>query len=293
LKAYPEVRITGVDTREPPRGLDSDRLIFKKVKYNRSQFEKIFRNNKFDYVFHLSRLSHAYPKANIMERSDINVVGTNTILELCYSHGIKKVVILSTFHVYGANPDNPFFIPESYHLRASFKYHELHDVVEMDQSTTSFMWRHRHDIETVILRPCNIIGPNIHNAMSNYLKSKISPLPIDYKPMFQFIHESDMARILQRSIEELPGGIYNVAPPDTISLNRADKILQKKKPKAPISLLGSLANLTKVSIGIPFYLIDYLKHSCVLDCSELKKHLGEEIFEYSSEASIACLSMNL
>ena len=287
LRNNQDLQITGIDAREFPKGLASRRLKFQRIRYNRSQFEKVFRNNQFDYVFHLSRLSHGLPKANIMERSDVNVVGTNTILELCYKHKVKKVIVLSTFHVYGANPDNPFFIPESYPLRASFRYHELHDVVEMDQSTTSFMWRHRSDLDTIILRPCNIIGPHIRNAMSRFLARSVGFVPIDYKPMLQFIHEADLAKILSATLMDVPSGIYNVGPRDTISLQRISRIVGKLRIPAPIGLMSSLSEWTGANLGIPSYLFDYLKHSCVIDTGELSQHLGEGIYEYSSEAAIA------
>lgn len=289
LRELPQVTITGVDTREPPRNLDSVRLQCQTIAYNRSNFEKLFRKQGYDYVFHLGRLSNALPNANIRERADVNVVGTQTILELAHKHKTKKVVVLSTYHVYGANADNPFYIPESYPLRASFRYHELHDVVEMDQGTTSFMWRHRNDMEIVILRPCNIIGPRIHNAMTQFLKAKLGPMPIDYKPMFQFIYESDMAKVLAASLHKLPGGIYNVAPSDTISLHRAQKYLGGHRWPAPISVLAPLASILNIPVGVPGYLMEYLKYSCVIDTSEIRTFLGDDFYEFSSEAAIVAL----
>lgn len=290
LKTFPRTHITGVDSRDPPDNLISDRIHFNKIRYNRSNFEKLFRNHKFDYVFHLGRLSHAIPKANILERADVNVVGTQRILELALKHGIKKTVILSTFHVYGAFPDNPLYIPEDSPLRASFRYHELHDVVEMDQSSVAFMWRNRDKMDTIIFRPCNIVGEKINNAISLFLKTPLGPKPIDFRPMFQFIHKSDMIRILLRSIDHLPSGVYNVAPNDTISLNRAKRLLGELSIPAPISLLAPIAKVIGIPWHVPQYLFDYLKYSCVIDNKEIKRYLGEDICHYSSESAILEMS---
>ena len=46
---------------------------------------------------------------------------------------------------------NPVFITEDYPLKASIKYPELRDVVEMDQIATNWMWKNQNDIETIVL----------------------------------------------------------------------------------------------------------------------------------------------
>lgn len=289
LKTYPNIKVTGIDSRDLSKFEETDNLKLFRIKYSRSNFEKIFRGHKFDVVYHLGRLSHAYPKANVLERADINVVGTQRIMELSLRFGVKKVVVLSTYHVYGAFPDNPIFLPETAPLRASFKYPELHDVVEMDQGTAGFMWRYHDQIETVIFRPCNIIGHNIRNVMCSYLMTPYAIVPSDFKPMFQFIHESDMTRILLRSLENVPGGVYNVAPRDTISMPKAKKLLGGEYFKAPISLVQPLARFVRWPGRLPQYLFDYLKYSCVVSTEELDKHLGPRFCHYSTREAVAKL----
>ena len=50
------------------------------------------------------------PGYNIRKRLNLNIMGTNRILDLSLKFKIKKVIVLSTFHVYGALPDNPTFL---------------------------------------------------------------------------------------------------------------------------------------------------------------------------------------
>ena len=66
----------------------------------------------------------------------------------------------------------------------------------MDQLATNWMWKYQHEIETIVFRPCSIIGPKINNSMTSYLTTPFAPLAIDFNPMMQFIHEFDMANIL-------------------------------------------------------------------------------------------------
>lgn len=289
IKKNPEIKIHGIDSREIENMPTRSQLTHQQVKYTRTNFEKIFREHQFDTILHLGRLGHSPAKGNINKRIDINLVGTNTILELSHKFSCKKVVILSTHHVYGALFDNSMFLKEEAPLRGSFKYAELRDVVEMDQMCTNWMWKNQNQIETVVLRPCNIIGPQIKNSITQFLKTPYAPLPLDYNPMFQFIHEFDMANIIVESAEKLKTGIYNVAGDDVISLQDAAKIINVRKLKIPIILVEQMAKVMITVWKFPHYLIDYLKYPSTLDNTELKKNLGDNIFRFSAKEALELL----
>lgn len=289
IKKHPQIRIHGVDSRKIEGVPNRTQLTFQQMKYTRTSFEKIFREHQFDTVLHLGRLGHSPAIGNVHKRIDINLVGTNTILELAQKFQSKKVVVLSTHHVYGAHADNSMFLREDAPLRGSFKYAELRDVVEMDQMCTNWMWKNQNHIETVVLRPCNIIGPQIKNSITQFFKTHYAPLPVDYNPMFQFVHEFDMANIIVESAERLKTGIYNVAGDDVISLHEASNIIDVKKLKVPIFIVEQLAKILTPVWKFPHYLIDYLKYPSTLDNSELKKNLGENIFRFSTKEALELL----
>ncbi|MFA6236692.1 MAG: NAD-dependent epimerase/dehydratase family protein [Bacteriovorax sp.] len=289
LKRHPDVKIHGVDSREIDQMPNRTQLTYQQIKYTRTNFEKIFREHQFDTILHLGRLGHSPAMGNIHKRIDINLVGTNTILELAQKFQCKKVVILSTHHVYGAHPDNSMFLKEDAPLRGSFKYAELRDVVEMDQMCTNWMWKNQNTIETVVLRPCNIIGPQIKNSITQYLKTAYAPLPLDYNPMFQFVHEFDMANIIAESAEKLKTGIYNVAGDDVISLHEAAELIGVKKIKVPIIIVEQLAKILTPMWQFPHYLLEYLKYPSTLDNGELKKNLGDNIFRFSAIEALELL----
>ncbi len=292
IKKHPEIKIHGVDSREIDQVPNRTQLTTQQLKYTRTNFEKMFREHHFDTILHLGRLGHSPALGNIHKRIDINLVGTNTILELAHKFNCKKVVILSTHHVYGAHSDNSMFLKEDAPLRGSFKYAELRDVVEMDQMCTNWMWKNQNQIDTVVLRPCNIIGPQIKNSITQYLKTPYAPLPIDYNPMFQFVHEFDMASIIVGSAEALKTGIYNVAGDDVISLHEAAGIIGVRKLKVPIIVVEQLAKIMTPIWKFPHYLIDYLKFPSTLDNSELKKNLGGDIFRFSAKEALELLKLH-
>ncbi len=293
LNEHPEWEIIGIDSRDVAAVPQLPNLTLLKIKYTRGNFENLFRSHHFDIVYHLGRISHSSIEQNVLaKRIDLSVMGTNRILDLCERSNVKKVVILSTFHVYGALPDNSIFITEDAPLRASIRHPELRDVVEMDQMCTNWMWKNQKNISTVVLRPCNIIGTQIHNSMTRFLAGPISLRPLDYNPFFQFIHEFDMAHILYKSLEALPTGTYNVAGSDFISLREALDVVGTKSLPFPMILAGGLNEvLKKVKINVPDYLIDYLKFSCLISNSELKKHLGEHFLRFTIKEALELVKL--
>lgn len=293
LTEHPDWEILGIDSRDiaavpPLKGLTSLEL-----KYSRGNFENLFRTHHFDIVYHLGRISHSSNTQNVLaKRIELSVMGTNRILELCERSGVKKVIILSTFHVYGALPDNSIFLHEEAPLRASLRHPELRDVVEMDQICTNWMWKNQNNISTIVLRPCNIIGTQIQNAMTRFLAGPVALSPADYNPVFQFIHEFDMAHVLYKVLENVPTGTYNVAGDDFISLREALKVVGTKGIPFPMVLAGGLNSaLKKLNIDVPEYLLDYLKFSCLISNQELKKHLGPNFLRFSITESLEMIKL--
>src|SRR5690606_222494 len=177
-------------------------------------------------------------------------------------------------------------------LRASIKYPELRDVVELDQICTNWMWKYQNEIETIVLRPCNIIGNQIQNAMSRYLTASVVLAPIDFNPHFQFIHEFDMARVLVECLDSIQTGIYNVAPNDFLAMKEAMKILGGKQVPFPMSI-GHAVNsfLAKVGLDVPDYFIDYLKFSCLISNEALTEQIGKDFFRFRIEETLRLMKL--
>ena len=289
LKSFPEFRIIGVDSRSMTKLVKSQNVEYIQIPYKRSSFEKLFREKKFDYVIHLARMGHTGTllESALAYRIDLNFMGTIGIMDLCLKFGVKKVVILSTHHVYGASSQNPIFIDENYPPKASIKHPQLRDVVEMDQMATNWMWKNQGLIESVVLRPSTILGKHIRNTMSRYLLHNYVPLCVDFNPMFQFIHEEDMAAILVSSLKELPTGVYNVATDEVISIKEAKKIMKTKSLPIPSFVLHGMIRLTNNPLWtFPEYLIDYIQYPCIMSNRLLKSHLGEKIFRHGIEETL-------
>ncbi len=293
LKKHKNLRITGVDTRLPEKKIKNPRYRYQRLEYRRGDFEDLFRENDFNYVLYLSRVTHSKISNKLLKkRLNLSLQGTQTILDLSLRTKVEKIVILSSFHVYGAINDNPIFLDERYPLRGSLKFPELRDVVEMDQRCEAWMHENRNVIDSVILRPTNIIGPNLRNGITNYLTHPLSFYPMDYNPTVQFIHEEDMANVLVESIKVEPG-LYNVTAPGYISIREAVKTINPDAYSLPVFALSKINTLANKKFGVPGYLLDYLKFPCLLSEDKFQKAFAKVKFKHDTKGAVLDLQKKL
>jgi UDP-glucose 4-epimerase len=242
--------------------------------YHSRKLDEVFKRHQFDAVLHLGRIRESQ-KYSPHYRFQMNVIGTQKLLELCRTHGVKNLVILSTYHVYGAHRLNPLVIGEDAPLRASQGFPELSDAVEMDHAATHFMWKVR-EVRTTILRPTNVIGKHVRNTICSLLRSGICPRVFGFDPLMQFIDEKDLARALILALENPVPGIFNVAGEGVIALSHAIRHAQAVAVPVPPLITASLVRLLAEIGKIPFppYLLEFFKYPTILSDDLFRKTFG-------------------
>ncbi len=266
-----EARVIGVD-RRPLRDKPKD-IEHHQVDLRKARVEEAFRRRPVDALIHLGIMHD--PRMPFSEAHSFNVLGTRKLFELCVRHGVKKVVVLSSANVYGPLPDNSNFLTEETPLMAADRNSDLRDLIEVDMSAQSFLWRHP-EIETVILRPVNIVGPTVKNAPSNYLRLARPITVMGFDPMVQLIHEEDVARALVMALKPGVRGVYNVTGPGELPLSLIHKELGHAPVPVPHFLLRpALKRLFKAGlVSFPAGELDHLQYLCVVDGSRAAREMG-------------------
>lgn len=264
--------IIGVDFREY-KGRWPYSGKFLRVDYNKRVFSEIFREYDFDRVIHLGRIGN--PLEKFYKRYNLNVFGTSNMLDLCSRYKVHNIIIFSTFHIYGAHQYNPTHIDEKQPLRAGQIFHEITDAVELDHLATQYLLQNR-DARMVILRPCNIIGPHLNNAMSRLLRNGNIPYLMGFNPMMQFIDEEDISRAIIISLENLEThGVYNIVGPGTIPWRKAIELVGGRAIPVPHYIAYPLVNqLTNLGVGFPAHLMDYFRYSVVMSDDKFRQKTG-------------------
>ena len=269
----PKYELVGVDPRPAPSSTHFPGE-FIVTDYHSRKLDEVFKRHTFDAVLHLGRIRESQ-KYSPQYRFQMNVVGTQKLLDLCKLTGVKNLIVLSTYHVYGAHKLNPLQLNEDSPLRASQSFPELSDAVELDHAATTFMWKHR-DVRTTILRPVNIVGKHVRNTICSLLRSGLCPKIMGFDPLMQFLDEKDMARALILALENPTPGIFNVAGEGVIALSHAIRHAQAiQVPIPPVISAGFVRMLAEMS-GIPFppYLVEYFKYPTIVNDDLFRKSFG-------------------
>ncbi len=268
-----EERIIGIDRRPfpgRPKDVEHHALDLRK-----KRCEDIFRKEDIRALVHMGFV-HG-PRASTHEHHTFNVLGTTNVLEYCVRHGVKKVVIVSSASVYGPSPDNSNFLTEDAPLMAAARFPQMRDLIEADMYAQSFFYRHT-DIETVILRPVHILGPQIHNGPSNYLRMPRPWTLLGFDPVLQFIHAEDVARAIQQVLRPGIRGVYNVIGPGEVPLSYALRELGRQPLPVPHLVARPLVKALfryKV-VDFPPAELDFLQFLCAVDGGRARREWGWE-----------------
>jgi UDP-glucose 4-epimerase len=233
------------------------------VDLRKKKFEDVIRTELPAAIVHMGFVRHF--RTSERTRYDVNVRGTKQLLDHCVNHGVQKLVVVSSSYVYGAFPENPYFMDEDSPLSASRSYPEIRDLVEVDTLASAFLWRYPH-IRTCVLRPVNVLGYYVHSMIAEYLRQSRVPTLMGFDPMMQFLHEEDFSEAIALALEHGLQGVFNVVGPGEVPLHTAIRETGGTAVPVPEFVLRPLfARLFRLGlIPWPPGALDYLKFPITL-----------------------------
>ena len=273
LLEVPDIDVVGVDKRNWV--LDRpERFRFERQDLRRSHAEDVIRTAKPWALVHLAFVSDQ--RVSRGRRHDVNVVGTNKVLDWARHHGAQRICALSRAAVYGARPDNPSLISEDMPLKLGAAWTESADLVEYDHLCRSWMWEHR-DVEMTVLRPVHLVGRNIREGLLHQLLAR-DPVPtaLGFDPMIQLVHEEDVVEAIMLALLNGGRGIYNVPGPGQLPLSRLLDVLGRRVLPVPHPLLFAADRLA-FALGrsaLSSAAIDFLRYPCLVDGARIAEELG-------------------
>ncbi len=216
LRLRERFRVFGVD-RLAWEGRPKD-IQLARVDLRKRAFESVVRKERPQAVVHLGFVRHF--RGDAAARHDTNILGTKALLDCCVRYGVEQLAVLSSGYVYGAFPENPFYLDEEHPLAATRSYPEIRDLVEVDAMASAFLWR-EPQVRTAVLRPVSTLGAGVHSLIRDYITRRRVPTVLGFDPMMQFIHESDVVEAVSRVLESEATGVFNVAGPGAVPASLA------------------------------------------------------------------------
>jgi UDP-glucose 4-epimerase len=261
--------VIGLDVR-PARHPDLPGPFERVRRYDHRTVTEVFRARRPDALLHLGIRAGGF-QAEASQRYTQNVLGTRNLLDLSRRFGVRRAVVLGTYHVYGAHPNNPTFIPEDAPLRAVQNFPELIDAVELDHTVTSFLWQHRDEVPTVLLRPVNVVGPHLRNQVTTLLRGPTCPRLLGFNPMQQFLHETDLVRLLVDVISGDEAAVYNVCGEGAVPWRRAIAIAGARPLPLPHTVAyPAVRLLARLNVAFPEHLMDFFRYPVIISDAALR-----------------------
>jgi len=266
-----------------------DTVINYRIDFSKRGFETVFREHQFEGVIHLGRIL-LYDETPL-RRYNVNVLGSQKIFDLCIKYNVQKIIVLSTFYVYGAHPYNPSLIDEMFPLKASNNSSFLADAVELENLSMIYMLKYPQ-LNMTVLRPCNILGPGVQNSVSLLLNRRYVPCLFGFSPIMQFIHVDDVAEAISLAYIKNKPGVYNVSLEDWLPYQKAVKMAGGTLlpiPALPPALARQFVTMLNMK-EFPTYLLNYYKYPVVIDGRLFNKTFNfkpktslKEIFSYYNQ----------
>jgi len=227
-------------------------------------------------IIHLGVIRN--PQIHRSKRANVyyfNLESTTQLLRFAETLPIRKFVFLSTANLYGPSANTTGILTEEAPLHGANRSPEIRDLVSLDMMMQSFFWK-QPKTETIILRPCHIIGANLRNAPTRYLELDTIPTILGFDPIIQFLHVADLITAITLSLKSKVRGIFNLAGPDLAPLSRVIKALNRPSiplPETLFKILTASAFFSRRS-SFPIGELDHLKYSCIIDDSRARSELG-------------------
>ena len=210
---------------------------------DREQMQKLFTEEKFDYVCHLAAQAGVrYSIENPYAYIDSNIIGFMNILECCRNYNIKHLVYASSSSVYGLNENYPFSEQDSIAHPIS-----LYAATKKSNELMSHTYSHLYNIPTTGLRFFTVYGPWGRPDMSPFL---FADAILKGKPIKVF-NNGDMYRDFTY-IDDIVDGVV-------ASINRVAQINKKWQDADPSSSSSAPYRIYNIGNSTPIKLMDYIK----------------------------------
>lgn len=248
------------------------------------------KEHQVTHVIHLAAIldSQSTPREF---QYQVDVQGTQNILEACLAAKTQRIIISSSGAAYGYHADNPDWLTENDTPRGNeiFAYSDHKRLVE--EMLAKYRKNHP-ELEQTIFRVCTILGATTDNLITNLFdKKRILGIRGHLSP-YVFVWDEDVAACMHQAIYSEQTGVYNLAGDGAITNRDLAKILGKTYLELSAGLLRTglaIGNKLKLTQYGPDQLL-FIQYRPVLDNQKLKKVFGYEPQKTSLETFLFYLN---
>jgi UDP-glucose 4-epimerase len=224
----------------PPRGYKPKTEFERLDVRDRAAVRSVLERSKADALIHLAFILNPSHDEHLMYDVDVN--GTQNVLDAAADAGTQHVLVTSSSTAYGAFPDNPVPLTEDHPVRGVAGFPYARDKTESDRLCQ--LWAKNHpDRVMTIVRPCIVFGPNVDNFIVRLWTKQ--PFTIDaggnLEQRLQLVHEDDVVEAVTALLLGRHGGAFNVAGAGDMTTRECAELIGSPIRKMPLRAFRSLA----------------------------------------------------
>jgi len=264
-------RIVDLDVRPPAVPWPKTEYVRGDVR-DRAAMRELLEREAPDALLHLAFIFNPIHNEALMYDVDVN--GTQAVLEAASEARVEQVLVTSSVAAYGAFPDNPVPIAEDHPVRGQPDFPYARDKAESDR--VSQLWAAAHpDRVMTIVRPAFVFGPNVDNFLSRpFTDSPFIPVLDGVEVDLQFVHENDLVAAITGLIDAREGGAFNVAADGRVTWREAAELIGKKvremKFRTAYRMYALAWRLHAPRVEAPAGSLHFIRHPWVVSNEKLK-----------------------
>ncbi len=265
--------VTATDIRPPP-ALPRN-ASFAMMDVRGDDIGRIIGDAKPDVVVHLASIVTPDKESTRDFAYDVDVNGTQNVLDACLTHDVERLVVTSSGAAYGYHPENCDPLTEEHPIRGNMEFAYSYHKRLVEEMLAKARIEHPR-LTQVILRVGTVLDAGVDNQITALFKQKRLLRIAGSEGAFVFIWTQDLARILTYASLDSPSGIYNVAGDGALPVADLAAMMNKSVMTLPAGLIKTALRVAK-PLGLSRYgpeQVRFLQYRPVLDNTKLKNVFG-------------------
>ncbi len=250
----------------------------------------VLQRHDIECVVHLAAVVTPGRNSNRQVEYEVDVLGTQNVLDACVAAGVRKLIYTSSGAAYGYHADNAESLDEAAPLRGNPEFAYSDHKRRAEEMLAR--WRITHpELQQLIFRPGTILGAHTHNQITAlFERGYVLGLSGASTP-FVIIWDQDVVGAILRGIHHGGTGIFNLAGDGALTLAEMARMMGKRYVVVPTPLVACglwvLKRLRLTQYGPEQ--VNFLRYRPVLSNQRLKEEFGYRPTKSTREAFEFCL----
>jgi nucleoside-diphosphate-sugar epimerase len=227
------------------------------------------RISDVDVIVHLD--VDQSPDTDHRERRAYNVRGAQTVITAAAAVRVRRVILVTSAMVYGAQESNAVPLPEDAPLSADFDDGIVGDFLEMEELAGMAPVAHP-GMTVTVLRPAALVGPGIDTVVTRHFEAPRLLTVKGCAQRWQFCHIDDLVTALELAVSGEVSGRFAVGCEGWLEPEEVEEITGRRRFELPAAItFGTAQRLHRIGVTpAPATDLHYVVYPWVADCATLR-----------------------